>query len=92
MAINEKTDLVTARYSRKNYPSIDDNVKQYLIDEFQRIEYTLLSMADADIQTTDKEPSNPRRGTVRFNVLPWNPLSNNSQGLVVYNGTAWVAV
>ena len=63
-----------------------------LIDEFQRIENTLLSMADADIQTTDKEPSNPRRGTVRFNVLPWNPLSNNSQGLVVYNGTAWVAV
>ena len=92
MAINEKTDLVTTRYSRRNYPSIDENVKQYLVDEFQRIENTLSSMVDAVIQTTDQAPSNPRKGMIRFNVLPWNPLGNNSQGLVVYNGTAWVAV
>jgi hypothetical protein len=29
---------------------------------------------------------------VRFSTLPWNPLSNNAEGLVVYNGSAWVAV
>jgi hypothetical protein len=29
---------------------------------------------------------------VRYAVSPWNPLGNGTQGLVVYNGTTWVAV
>lgn len=49
-------------------------------------------MADAHIEATDQAPTNPRKGMVRYNVLPWNALGNNSSGLVVYNGSAWVAV
>tara|TARA_R100001443_G_C3349266_1_gene176438 strand:+ start:1377 stop:1655 length:279 start_codon:yes stop_codon:yes gene_type:complete len=92
MAISEKTDLVTPKYTRRQFPQLEESLKSFLEGEFQRLENILTAMSDAHIEATDQAPSNPRRGMVRFNVLPWNPLSNNSQGLVVYNGTAWVAV
>lgn len=92
MPINEQTDLVLRQYVRKNFPTIEASVNNYISDELQRIENAINSLSEASIQATDQEPTNPRKGTVRFNVLPWDALGNNSQGMVVYNGTAWVAV
>lgn len=92
MPINEQTDLVLRQYVRKNFPTIEASVNTYISDELQRIENAINSLSEASIQATDQEPVNPRKGTVRFNVLPWDALGNSSQGMVVYNGTAWVAV
>jgi hypothetical protein len=92
MPINEQTDLVLRQYVRKNFPTIESNVNTYIADELQRIENAINSLSEASIQATDQAPSNPRKGTVRFNVLPWDALGDSSQGMVVYNGSAWVAV
>ena len=92
MPLSEKTNLVTPRYSRRQIPQLENSMKAFLESEFQRLENILTAMADAHIEATDQAPTNPRKGMVRFNVLPWNALGNNSSGLVVYNGTAWVAV
>lgn len=95
MPINDKQDVLISRYKRRNvpqFPELHEALRQYLIDEFQQIENVLRDTSDAHIQVADAEPDSPRKGTVRYSVLPWNPLGNNYQGLVVYNGTSWVAV
>ena len=66
------------------------SVRRYFQDELQRIEIAIGTLAQAAIQVTDNEPANPIKGMVRYAVSPWNPGS--SDGLYVYNGTAWVAV
>lgn len=93
MSINSRTDVVLDRYVRRSLPALlDADLQQFLTEEFQRLENVITDNAEAFIQATDVAPEKPRRGTVRYNVLPWDPLSDNSEGLVVYNGTAWVAV
>ena len=97
MAVNEVTDLTIREYSYDDLQAspetnFDGVLKDYILKELQQLQTALRSLSEASIQTTDQAPSKPKRGMVRFNVLPWNPLSDNSQGLVVYNGTAWVAV
>jgi hypothetical protein len=92
MSINSRADVVLDRYARRSLPALDADLQQFLTEEFQRLENVITDNAEAFIQTTDKVPEKPRRGTVRYNVLPWDPLSDTSEGLVVYNGTAWVAV
>lgn len=92
MPVNTNTDLTLSRYSRTRVPNEQDNIPRFLSDELQRIENALRDMADAAIQAVDSAPPEPRSGMVRFNILPWNPLGNNAQQLVVYNGTSWVAV
>jgi hypothetical protein len=92
MAISDKTDLVVNRYIRRQYPEIDEGVRRYIQDELQRIEQSILSITEASIQVADAAPDNPVKGMVRFNIDPWDPLGDDSEQLVVYNGTAWVAV
>lgn len=97
MAVNEVTDLTIREYSYDDLQAspetnFDGILKDHILKELQQLQTALRSLSEASIQTTDQAPSKPKRGMVRFNVLPWNPLSDNSQGLVVYNGTAWVAV
>ena len=92
MPINRNTDLVISRYSRDNVPAQIAKLDTYLNEELQRIETAIRDLADASIQATDSPPPNPKRGMVRYNILPWNPLNNGYSGLLVYNGTAWVAV
>lgn len=92
MPINRNTDLILNRYSRGNVPSNSEQLSAYLSEELQRLENVLRDITDASVQAVDNAPPEPRKGMVRFNILPWDPLSNNSQQLVVYNGTAWVAV
>ena len=67
-------------------------MRTYLEDELQKIELTIQTLADASIQVADDAPDNPRKGMVRYAVSGWDPLGDGSTGLMVYNGTAWVAV
>jgi len=92
MPINRNTDLILNRYSRGNVPDNSDQLPDYLSEELQRLENAIRDITDASVQAVDNPPAEPRKGMVRFNILPWNPLSNNSQQLVVYNGNSWVAV
>ena len=97
MAVNNITDLLVRNYSQSFVgltptTKFETDIHLHLLNELQKLEETVKSLSEASIQSTDQAPSKPKRGMVRFNVLPWNPLSNNSLGLVVYNGTAWVAV
>lgn len=92
MSLSDKTNLLITQYKRQPLPVISDNLGAYLIEELRRLENTIDSLNRASIQVADAAPDNPVKGMVRFNVLPWDALGNGSSGLVVYNGTAWVAV
>lgn len=92
MAVSDKTDLVVSKYVRRQYPQLEEGVRRYIQSELQRIEQSISTVADAAIQVTDTPPDNPVKGMVRYNISPWDPLGDSSTGLVVYNGTSWVAV
>ena len=92
MAINDKTNVVIQGYTRTQFPLIEDGIRRYIQDELQRIEKSINSLANAAPQVAETPPQNPIKGMVRYAVSPWNPLGNSYQGLVVYNGTAWVQV
>lgn len=92
MAVSDNTNVVVNKYVRQQYPVIEAGVRRYMQDELQRIEASIRTLAEAAIQVADAPPDNPIKGMVRYAVSPWNPLSNGFSGLVVYNGTAWVAV
>ena len=92
MATNEITDVVINPYTRRPIPSIEASIILYLATELQTIENSLKSIIEGSIQVIDNPPDKPKKGMVRYAVSPWNPLGNNFEGLVVYNGTAWVQV
>lgn len=92
MATNEITDVVINPYTRRPIPSIEASIILYLATELQSIENSLKSIIEGSIQVIDNPPNKPKKGMVRYAVSPWNPLGNNYEGLVVYNGTAWVQV
>jgi hypothetical protein len=71
---------------------MDASIQMYIQEELQRIEASINQIADATIQVADNEPETKRKGMVRYAVSPWDPLGNSYEGLVVYNGTAWVQV
>jgi hypothetical protein len=92
MAVDDKTNVVVNGYIRSQYPVFEEGMRRYLQDELQRIENAVRQLKTASIVVSENEPENPIKGMVRFAVSPWNPLSNGFSGLVVYNGSAWVAV
>ena len=93
MALSDKLNLIVNRYVRRKLPTLrTDDVGRFLQEELRELEASIQSLADASVQVTDREPEGLRKGMVRYAVSPWNPLGNGTQGLVVYNGTAWVAV
>ena len=93
MALSDKLNLIVSRYVRRQLPTLrNDDVGRFLQEELREIEASIQSLSDASVQVTDREPEGLRKGMVRYAVSPWNPLGNGTQGLVVYNGTAWVAV
>ena len=92
MAVDDRTNVVVQTYSRSQYPVLEEGVRRYFQDELQRIEIAINTLAQAAIQVAENPPDNPVKGMVRYAVSPWNPLGNGFTGLVVYNGTAWVAV
>lgn len=93
MALSDKLNLIVNRYVRRQLPTLrNDDVGRFLQEELRELEASIQSLADASVQVTDREPEGLRKGMVRYAVSPWNPLGNGTQGLVVYNGTTWVAV
>ena len=92
MTVSDKTNVVVQTYTRGQYPVMDNGLRRYFQDELQRIELAIGTLAQAAIQVTDTPPTNPIRGMVRYAISPWDPLGNGSTGLVVYNGSAWVAI
>lgn len=92
MALSDKTNVVVQTYTRTQFPVLEDGIRRYIQDELQRIETSLKTVTQASIQVLDNPPENPIKGMVRYAVAPWNPLGNGFSGLVVYNGSAWVAV
>lgn len=92
MSVNEKNNVVIQKYNRSNVPLLDIDLRKYIQDELQRLENAIRSLSIAGVEVLDEPPLNPIKGMVKYNVSPWDPLGNSSSGLVVYNGTAWVAV
>lgn len=93
MAINEKQDMIVNGYVRGQFPVLNlEDVRRYIQDELQRIESFARQASEAAVQVADTAPNSPLRGMVRYAMSPWDPLGNGYSGLVVYNGTSWVAV
>jgi hypothetical protein len=91
MPVSDKTNVVVQTYQRTQYPVMEEGVRRYFQDELQRIEIAIGTLAQAATQVSDNPPENPVRGMVRYAVSPWNP-TGAGDGLVVYNGTIWIAV
>ena len=85
-----RTTAVVERYSRRVLPTGD--LRDVMGNELQNIERTISSVTEAAILSADAEPETKRQGMVRYAVTPWDPLSNGTTGLVVYNGNSWAAV
>ena len=93
MSLSDKINMLVAPYVRRQAPNLNpDFLANYLQEELRELEASIRSLADASIQVANTAPDRPRKGMVRYAVSPWNPLSNSYSGLVVYSGTAWVAV
>ncbi|GEM_PF-4624458 len=92
MALSDRTSLVVQKYTRRQYPELDEGLRRYISEELQRIEAAISSLHNASIQVAEAPPNNPVKGMVRYAVSPWDPLGNGFSGLVVFNGTAWTAV
>ena len=92
MAIDDKQNVTVSRYVLRSTPALDESFRYFIQDELQFIESSLRTLVDACPQVTDKAPDGPRKGMVRYAISPWDPLGTGFSGLVVYNGSAWVAV
>ena len=92
MALSDRTSLVVQKYTRRQYPELDEGLRRYISAELKRIEADISSLHNASIQVAEAPPNNPVKGMVRYAVSPWDPLGNGFSGLVVFNGTAWTAV
>jgi len=92
MALSDKTNQLVTKYARRQFPEFEEGLRRYIQDELQRIEQSINTVTDAAIQVAEVPPANPVKGMVRYAVSPWDPLGDGSTGLMVYNGTAWVAV
>jgi hypothetical protein len=93
MSLSDKINMLVSTYTRRQAPNLNpDFLPNYLQEELRELEASIRSLSDASVQVADRAPESPRKGMVRYAVSPWNPLNNGTQGLVVYNGTAWVAV
>lgn len=92
MSLSDRSNLLIKNYTRQQFPTLEEGVQRYIDDELSKIELTIESLVRASIQVAEETPENPVKGMVRYAASPWNPLGNGFTGLVVYNGTAWVAV
>lgn len=92
MAVNKVTDITIQGYSRGSVPDVTEALRLYVAQELQELENTIRSVIEGSVQVLDNPPDNPKKGMVRYAVSPWDPLGNGTEGLMVYNGTAWVQV
>lgn len=89
MAVNNKTNVVINSYVRGKPPVLTHSQERYLQDELQRIEAAVRSLATGAVEVLDEPPANPVRGMLKYNISPWDPLGDSSEGLVIYDGSAW---
>lgn len=92
MSLSDKINVLVRSYTRRPTPTLEASMKNFIQEELREIEASVKSITDACIQVSNEAPSGPRKGMVRYAVSPWDPLGNGFQGLVVYNGSAWVQV
>jgi len=93
MSLSNKLNLLVSAYVRRQSPSLNPEfLPNYLQEELRELEASIRSLTEASIQVADREPTSPLKGMLRYAVSPWDPLGNGTQGLVVYNGTAWAAM
>ena len=92
MAVNEKQNVVLSGYQRGTPPVLQEGHRKYLQDELQRIEASLRTLITAGVEVLDEPPQNPIKGMLKYNISPWDPLGDSSEGLVLFNGTSWVDV
>jgi len=92
MPLSDRTDLLITDYEQRQFPDLEESVRLHLQEELKAIETAIASLSNAAIQVTDDAPEKPVKGMVRYAVTGWDPLGDGTTGLVVYNGTAWVAV
>ncbi len=93
MSLSDKINMLVSRYVRRQVPNLNpDFLPNYLQEELREVEASIRSLSDASLQVADSEPASPRKGMVRYAIAPWDPLSDGTQGLVVYNGTAWASI
>jgi len=90
MAVNDKTNVVLNGYTRGITPVLEEGFEKFIQDELQRIEASIRSLLVAGIEVLDEPPKNPVKGMVKYNL--WDEFGDGSEQLVIYNGTAWVAV
>jgi hypothetical protein len=90
---HNRSELEVEPYDLSDPPvTLDGAQVKYLYDEIKRIATTIQHLVEAAPQTADRAPADPRTGTIRWNVSPWDPLSDGLEGFVQYNGTAWAAL
>jgi len=92
MALSDRTDLLITDYQNRSFPELEESIRLHLQEELKNIEAAVASLTTAAIQVTDKAPEKPVKGMVRYAVTGWDPLGDGSTGLMVFNGSAWVAV
>ena len=92
MPLSDRTDLLITDYEQRQFPELEESVRLHLQEELKAIETAIASLSNAAIQVTDKAPEKPVKGMVRYAVTGWDPLGDGSTGLMVFNGSAWVAV
>ena len=96
MALNARADMVPPEYAPSPPPftgNPDDETVRYLVEELDTLKATLAEVIQGLPQVTNKAPTNPRRGMIRFCVSPWDPLGTSFEGYVVYgNAGTWVAL
>lgn len=92
MSLDSKTDSLVEQYVRAPQPQSPEALPQYLEQELQRIEAFTQDASHGSVTVANVEPEVKKKGTVRYAVSPWDPIGGSFQGLVVYNGSAWVRV
>jgi hypothetical protein len=91
--MTDRVDLEIDPYVLTDLPiAMDEEDVVWLYEEFRMLQKTVEHLVEAAPQATNKEPDLPRRGTIRFNLDPWNPLGDGLEGYCMYDGSAWVAI
>jgi len=93
MALSDLLNVLVKNYVRRPNPTLkQDELGPYVQTQLSEIEATMATLADAAVTVSEEEPTSKRKGMVRYSVLPWDPLGDGTEGLVVYEGNNWEAL
>ena len=92
MAVNEKNNVVLNGYQRGSTPVLEEERHPLSTGRTSTIENSIRSLVVAGVEVLDEPPKNPIKGMLKYNISPWDALGDGSEGLVLYNGNAWINV